>query len=139
MALKGSSCGSWVTAAARRLGGFVDRHGSLGLCVVLLLLAGVEEVGAQGAAATTTAAADTPWGMAALGFCGLMVGIVGKAMAVVAVIIAGVTYAIGEGASKTMLASVIFGSGLVLMAPAMLSFFFGDVGVTIAGGMCTIT
>ena len=132
MALRGSSCGDWAAGAARRAGEFVDRHGSLLLCVVLLLLASSNEVWAL-------AAAETPWGKAALGFCGLMVGVVGKALAVVALIYAGVTYSFGEGASKTMLASVVFGAGMVLLAPQMLNFFFGDAGVTISGGMCTVT
>ena len=130
MALRGCF---WAAGAARRVGGFVDRHGLLLLCVVLLLLAA-----STGAEAATTPA-DTPWGKAALGFCGLMVGIVGKALAVVALVYAGVTYSFGEGASKTMLASVIFGAGMVLLAPAMLNFFFGDTGITVAGNMCTIS
>ena len=133
MALNGRSCGAWLAAAAGRVGGLVDRYGALGLCVVLLLL-----VSSMGAEAQTTTADDTPWGKAALGFCGLMVGIVGKALAVVALIYAGVTYSFGEGASKTMLASVVFGSGMVLLAPQMLSFFFGDAGITVTGGMCSI-
>ena len=132
MALRGSSCRDWATGAARRVGEFVDRHGSLLLCVVLLLLASSSEVWAL-------AAAETPWGKAALGFCGLMVGVVGKSLAVVALIYAGVTYSFGEGASKTMLAGVVFGAGMVLLAPQMLNFFFGDAGVTISGGMCTVT
>ena len=132
MALRGSSCRDWATGAARRAGELVDRHGSLLLCVVLLLLASSSEVWAL-------AAAETPWGKAALGFCGLMVGVVGKSLAVVALIYAGVTYSFGEGASKTMLAGVVFGAGMVLLAPQMLNFFFGDAGVTISGGMCTVT
>ena len=133
MALRGSSCRDWAAWVARRAGSFVDRRGPLLLCVVLLLLVG------SGVAEAQTTPADTPWGKAALGFCGLMVGVVGKSLAVVALIYAGVTYSFGEGASKTMLASVVFGAGMVLLAPQMLNFFFGDAGVTVAGGMCTIT
>ena len=136
MAFKGSSCTDWAAGAARRAGEFVDRHGLLLLCVVLVVLAG--STGAEAQTAATTAA-DTPWGKAALGFCGLMVGVVGKSLAVVALIYAGVTYSFGEGASKTMLASVVFGAGMVLLAPAMLSFFFGNAGVTVTSGMCTVT
>ena len=136
MALRGSSCRDWALVAARRAGAFVNRHGSLLLCVAFLLLASLNVVEATTTSATMPG--DTPWGMAALGICGLMVGIVGKALAVVAVILAGVAYAMGEGASKTMLGSVIFGAGMVLLAPQMLNFFFGNTGVTVAGGMCTI-
>ena len=133
MALRRSSCRAWAAGVARRAGELVDRHGSLLLCVVFLLL--VSSMHAE----ATTMASGTPWGKAALGFCGLMVGVVGKALAVVALIYAGVTYSFGEGASKTMLAGVVFGAGMVLMAPQMLSFFFGDTGVMVTGGMCTVT
>ena len=132
MALRGSSCGDWAAGAARWAGAFVDRHGAQLLCVVLLLLVSSTD-------AEALAANETPWGKAALGFCGLMVGVVGKSLAVVALIYAGVTYSFGEGASKTMLASVVFGAGMVLLAPAMLDFFFSDAGVTVSGGMCTVT
>ena len=131
MALRGSSCRDWAAGTARRIVKLVNRHGALLLCVVVLLLASSSEVWAL-------AASSTPWGKAALGICGLFVGVVGKALAVVALIYAGVTYSFGEGASKTMLAGVVFGAGMVLMAPQMLSFFFGDTGIMVSGSMCTL-
>ena len=117
MRLKGSSCRDWAAGAARRLGAFVDRHGCLLLCVVFLLLVSSSEVWAL-------AAEMTPWGLAAKQICVLMTGIVGKSLAIVAVVIAGINYAIGEGASKAMLGAVAFGAGMVLLGPEALQFFF---------------
>ena len=119
MALRGSSCRDWAAGAARRAGEFVDRHGSLLLCVVFLLLVGSTAVEA------TTAADMTPWGLAAKQICILLTGIVGKSLAIVAVVVAGIAYAMGEGASKAMLGAVAFGAGMVLLGPEAISFFFG--------------
>ena len=119
MRLKGSSCRDWAARAARRTGEFVDRHGSLLLCVVFLLLVGSTALEA------TTAADMTPWGLAAKQICILLTGIVGKSLAIVAVVVAGIAYAMGEGASKAMLGAVAFGAGMVLLGPEAISFFFG--------------
>ena len=119
MALRGSSCRDWAAGAARRAGEFVDRHGSLLLGVVFLLLVG------STAAEATTAADMTPWGLAAKQICVLLTGIVGKSLAIVAVVVAGIAYAMGEGASKAMLGAVAFGAGMVLLGPEAISFFFG--------------
>lgn len=119
MALR-RSCGTdWAAGAARRAGELVDRHGSLLLWVVFLLL--VSSTHAE----ATTAADMTPWGLAAKQICVLLTGIVGKSLAIVAVVLAGVAYAIGEGASKSMLGAVAFGAGMVLLGPEAISFFFG--------------
>ena len=119
MALRGSSCRDWAARTARRAGEFVDRHGSLLLCVVFLLLVG------STAAEAATAADMTPWGLAAKQICVLLTGIVGKSLAIVAVVVAGIAYAMGEGASKAMLGAVAFGAGMVLLGPEAISFFFG--------------
>ena len=119
MALKGSSCRDWAAAAARRLGALVARHGSLLLCVAFLLLVSSTQ------AEATTAADMTPWGLAAKQICVLLTGIVGKSLAIVAVVVAGIAYAMGEGASKAMLGAVAFGAGMVLLGPEAISFFFG--------------
>ena len=75
------------------------------------------------------AAAD-PWSMAASQLCTLATGIVGRGLAVVAVIYGGLTYAIGEGGSKSALAALVFGVGMVLLAPQFLVFFFGGTAIT---------
>ena len=119
MALRGSSCRDRVARAARRAGEFVERHGCLLLGVVFLLL--VSSTYAE----ATTAADMTPWGLAAKQICILLTGIVGKSLAIVAVVVAGIAYAMGEGASKAMLGAVAFGAGMVLLGPEAISFFFG--------------
>ena len=119
MRLKGSSCRDWAVGAARRLGEFADRYGSLLLGVVFLVLVG------STSAEATTAADMTPWGLAAKQICVLLTGIVGKSLAIVAVVVAGIAYAMGEGASKAMLGAVAFGAGMVLLGPEAISFFFG--------------
>ena len=74
-------------------------------------------------------AAD-PWSMAASQLCTLFTGIVGKALAVVAVVYGGLTYSFGEGGSKSALAGIIFGVGMVLLAPQLLVYFFGGTAIT---------
>lgn len=74
-------------------------------------------------------AAD-PWSMAASQLCTLFTGIVGRGLAVVAVIYGGLTYAWGEGGSKSALAALVFGVGMVLLAPQFLVFFFGGTAIT---------
>ena len=102
-----------------------ERHGravlhALFVCVLLALAE-------QGLQAGT--AAD-PWSMAASQLCTLFTGIVGKGLAVVAVILAGLMYAVGEGGSKSVIAGLVFGVGMVLMAPQFLVFFFGGTAIT---------
>ena len=76
------------------------------------------------------AAAADPWSMAASQLCTLFTGIVGRGLAVVAVIYGGLTYAWGEGGSKSALAGLVFGVGMVLLAPQFLVFFFGGTAIT---------
>ncbi len=75
------------------------------------------------------AAAD-PWSMAASQLCTLFTGIVGRGLAVVAVVVGGLMYAFGEGGSKSAMAGLVFGVGMVLLAPQFLVFFFGGTAIT---------
>ena len=113
-----------VTERVRR---WFERHGQAVLqhllfVWVLLVLA---EQGLQ-----ATAMAADPWSTAASQLCTLFTGIVGKALAVVAVIVGGLTYAFGEGGSKSAIAGLVFGAGMVLLAPQFLVFFFGGAAIT---------
>ena len=113
-----------VVERARR---WFERHGQAVLqhllfVWVLLVLA---EQGLQ-----ATAMAADPWSMAASQLCTLFTGIVGKGLAVVAVIYGGLSYSFGEGGSKSALAGIIFGVGMVLLAPQMLVYFFGGTAIT---------
>ena len=109
-----------------RGGRWFERHGNAvlrQLLLVCVLLALAEQTLQAGMAAD-------PWSMAASQLCTLFTGIVGKALAVVAVIYGGLTYAYGEGGSKSALAAIIFGVGMVLMAPQLLVYFFGGTAIT---------
>ncbi len=106
-----------------RAGRWFERHGRgvsylLFVCVLLALA----EQGLQ-------AAAD-PWSMAASQLCALFTGVVGRGLAVVAVIAGGLAYAFGEGGSKSAIAGLVFGVGMVLLAPQFLVFFFGGTAIT---------
>ncbi len=113
-------------AVSERACRWFERHGRTVLqhllfVWVLLVLA------EQGLQAGT--AAD-PWSMAASQLCTLFTGIVGRGLAVVAVIVGGLTYAFGEGGSKSAIAGLVFGVGMVLLAPQFLVFFFGGTAIT---------
>ena len=114
---------SFVDRVVRRVAGWLSRRGGLVLqaLFVCLLLALLE----QG-----LGAADDPWSMAASQLCELFTGVVGRGLAVVAVIVGGLTYAFGEGGSKSAIAGLVFGVGMVLLAPQFLVFFFGGSAIT---------
>lgn len=102
-----------------------ERHGSAflrHLVFVWVLLVLAEQALEAGMAAD-------PWSMAASQLCTLFTGIVGKGLAVVAVVYGGLSYAFGEGA-KSALAAIIFGVGMVLLAPQLLVYFFGGTAIT---------
>ena len=93
------------------------------LVLVLVGLAG------QALHAGMSGGAD-PWSMAASQLCALFTGVVGRGLAVVAVIVGGLMYAFGEGGSKSAMAGLVFGVGMVLLAPQFLVFFFGGTAIT---------
>ncbi len=112
---------------AERAHRWFERHGQAVLQHLLFLwvLLVLAEQGLQ-----ATASAADPWSMAASQLCTLFTGVVGKGLAVVAVIYGGLSYAFGEGGSKSALAAIIFGVGMVLLAPQMLVYFFGGSAIT---------
>ena len=115
---------SFARRVVRRASGCWSRRGGLvlhALFVCLLLALAEQGLGA--------AAAD-PWSMAASQLCTLFTGIVGRGLAVVAVIAGGLAYAFGEGGSKSAIAGLVFGVGMVLLAPQFLVFFFGGTAIT---------
>ena len=75
------------------------------------------------------AASDGPWAAAATAVCKAFVGPIGKGLALVAFVVGGLMFAFGEGGSKSALAGLIFGAGMVLAAPAFLTWVLGK-GVT---------
>ena len=64
--------------------------------------------------------ATGPWVDAVKALCKSFSGAIGKGLAIVAVIIGGLMFAFGEGGSKSAIAGLIFGAGMVLGAPAFL-------------------
>ena len=71
-------------------------------------------------------AAGGPWGTAAKAVCTAFTGVIGKGLALTAFVVGGLMFAFGEGGSKSALAGLIFGAGMVLSAPAFLTW----VGIT---------
>ena len=70
----------------------------------------------------------SPWETVGTKLCELFYGKLGKALAIVAVVIG----------SKSQLAGIAFGTGMVLMAPAFLTWLFGNasLGGTTTGNPC---
>ena len=119
--------GRRAVAAGRRLGACLSRYDrwvlwGLGFSVCMAL--------AEQALLAGMAGAADPWSMAASQLCTLFTTTVGRGLAVVAVVAGGLAYAFGEGGSKSAIAGLVFGVGMVLLAPQFLVFFFGGTAIT---------
>lgn len=66
--------------------------------------------------------AESPWVSAIDAVCDAFVGPIGKGLALVALIVGGLMFAFGEGGSKSQIAGLIFGAGLVLGAPNFIKW-----------------
>ena len=66
--------------------------------------------------------AQNPWedGIAVL--CNAFFGVIGKGLAIIAVVIGGLMFAFGEGGSKSAIAGLVFGAGMVLGAAQFLEW-----------------
>jgi type IV secretory pathway VirB2 component (pilin) len=64
--------------------------------------------------------ATGPWEAAVEALCDSFSGPIGRGLALVAVIIGGLMFAFGEGGSKSAIAGLVFGAGMVLAAPQFL-------------------
>lgn len=64
----------------------------------------------------------SPWETVGVKLCELFYGKLGKALAIVAVVIGGLLYA--------FVAGIAVGTGMVLMAPSFLAWLFGGTGMT---------
>ena len=69
-----------------------------------------------------TFAADGPWEAGVQALCESFTGLIGQGLSLIAIIIGGLLFAFGEGGSKSQIAGLVFGAGLVLQAPAFLEF-----------------
>ena len=74
----------------------------------------------------TSANNQGPWAAVGAALCKLFFSTLGKALAIVAVVIGGLMYAFGEGGSKSQIAGLAFGAGMVLMAPDFLTWILGS-------------
>ena len=76
-------------------------------------------------------AGDGPWIKAVMQLCTAFDGVIGRGLAIIAVIIGGLMFAFGEGGSKSAIAGLVFGAGMVLAAPQFLNWI--GLGATCAG------
>ena len=68
------------------------------------------------------AAGNNPWEKGVKNLCLLFLGPVGRGLSIVAVIIGGLMFAFGEGGSKSAIAGLIFGAGMVLASVQFLNW-----------------
>ena len=78
-------------------------------------------------------AGTSPWEDGVEAVCDAFFGPIGKGLAIVAVVIGGLMFAFGEGGSKSAIAGLVFGAGMVLGAAQFLEW----LGVT-GGGLGAI-
>ncbi len=79
------------------------------------------------AAATTTTTPTTgqgPWVNAVTVLQTAFTGVIARGLALVAIVIAGLMFAFGEGGSKRALAGVVFGLGMAIGAVNFLDWLF---------------
>ena len=119
--------GGFVADPGSRLHGFVNsprvHAGFVQVALVALLVVVFDAVvfGAQG-----------PWEVGVEALCDSFTGIIGQGLSLIAIVIGGLLFAFGEGGSKSQIAGLVFGAGLVLQAPAFLDF----VGLTDTDAAC---
>ena len=89
------------------------RRGSIALGVALTL------------ATRAFAQANSPWENAVNVLQQAFTGPIAKGLALIAIVIGGLTFAFGEGGSKRTFAGILFGLGMALLAVNFLSWLFG--------------
>jgi type IV secretion system protein TrbC len=72
----------------------------------------------------SAAFAASPWERAVDALAISFTGPIAKGLALVAVVIGGVTFAFGEGDSKRLLAGIVFGIGMALGASQFIAWLF---------------
>lgn len=81
-----------------------------------LLLAGSAFAQAQG---------NSPWENAVNVLQQAFTGPIAKGLALVAIVVGGLTFAFGEGAGKKTFAGIVFGLGMAVLAVNFLTWLFG--------------
>jgi type IV secretion system protein TrbC len=92
---------------------FSPANCSIGLAVVLFLLA-----------APTFAQGTSPWESAVTVLQTAFTSTIARGLSLVAIVVAGLTFAFGEGGSKRVLAGVLFGVGMAIAAVNFLAWLF---------------
>lgn len=95
------------------LGSFV-RNTTLGVIAALFL-----------AGKAFAQAAASPWENAVNVLQTAFTGPIAKGLALVAIVVGGLTFAFGEGAGKKTFAGIVFGLGMAVLAVNFLTWLFG--------------
>jgi type IV secretion system protein TrbC len=77
------------------------------------------------AAANTFAQGNSPWENAVNVLQQAFTGPIAKGLALVAIVVGGLTFAFGEGGGKKTFAGIVFGLGMAVLAVNFLSWLFG--------------
>ena len=94
-------------------GAAVLRRGSIVLGVALTL------------ASCAFAQGNSPWENAVNVLQQAFTGPIAKGLALIAIVIGGLTFAFGEGGAKRTFAGIVFGLGMAVLAVNFLSWLFG--------------
>lgn len=78
-----------------------------------------------GTAADTFAQGTSPWENAVNVLQAAFTGPIAKGLALVAIVVGGLTFAFGEGGAKRTFAGIVFGLGMALLAVNFLNWLFG--------------
>ena len=76
-------------------------------------------------AGTTFAQGTSPWENAVNVLQQSFTGPIAKGLALIAIVIGGLTFAFGEGGAKRTFAGIIFGIGMAVLAVNFLTWLFG--------------
>jgi type IV secretory pathway VirB2 component (pilin) len=90
------------------------RSASVAFCCFLILASGV----------FAQAAGQSPWENAVSVLQQAFTSTIARGLSLVAIVVAGLTFAFGEGGSKRVLAGVLFGVGMAIAAVNFLSWLF---------------
>ena len=71
------------------------------------------------------AQANSPWENAVNVLQQAFTGPIAKGLALIAIVVGGLTFAFGEGGSKRTFAGIVFGLGMAVLAVNFLSWLFG--------------
>lgn len=75
--------------------------------------------------ALAQAAGNSPWENAVNVLQTAFTGPIAKGLALVAIVVGGLTFAFGEGAGKKTFAGIVFGLGMAVLAVNFLTWLFG--------------